>query len=174
LKKSLLYFLLLPGLVTEAQPLIHCDYKQSGIILVFPFQNSTIYTDTSALAYVLHHPQNTEQQKYFSRVERLLPSLCQKAVDDTIVLRNSIPFDDTLTDAYPTNWYVNLTIFQIIHSGKIRVTDENGRNVQAMRIRHLRKKRPDVTTTIYFDATSKKELFRETVNAEPLNLANDH
>ena len=71
---------------------------------------------------------------------------------------------------YPENWYVNLTIFQIINSGKIRITDKEGRDVQAMRMKHPRNKSPDIITTIYINTATKKELFTEILNSEPLNL----
>ena len=170
MKKSLLYFLFLPSLYSGAQSVIHLNYKPSGIIIVFPFQNSKIYTDTFAIDYVFNHPQHTEYEKYFARVRNLLQSLYRKAINDTIVLEDKIPFEDTVTDTYPENWYMNLTIFQIIHSGKIRITDEEGHDVQAMRIKHPRNKSPDIITTVYINTATKKELFTEIVNTEPLNL----
>ncbi len=83
-----------------------------------------------------------------------------------------VPFEDTISDLYPKYWYVDLTIFELIYSGKIRITDREGNNVETVRIKYQRQKSRDSITILFINAATKKELFRETLSKRPLNFVN--
>ena len=55
--------LLLLCVISDAQ-VIHLAYKPSGVVIVFPFHDSKLYTDTSAINYVCNHPADPEYENY--------------------------------------------------------------------------------------------------------------
>jgi hypothetical protein len=57
-------------------------------------------------------------------------------------LEDMVPFEDTITRLYPKYLYADLTIFKLIHSAKIRITDKEGNNVENVRLKHPKQKSP--------------------------------
>jgi len=147
---------------------IHLNYRPSGIVIVFPFHDSRVFTDTTAIDYLCNHPKDPQYENYLTRIQRLVRSLSEKAVNDTIICADMIPFEDTANDVYPQHWYLELTIFQLINVSKVKIMDSSGANVERIRVKYL--EHPDDTETIYYNAATKKELFRRIVSKVP-NLA---
>ena len=157
--------------MAQSRNTMHIDYKPAGLILFFPFQKAKIYTDTSAITFVCNHEQDSAFKKYFLRIKNLISSLSAKTINDTLLFPgNDIPFQDSLTGVYPTSWYIDLTIFEIIGSGKIKITDSDGNEVNTLLIKIPGKQPADHHTTVYLNKATKKELFRKTLYTEQLNL----
>ncbi len=146
---------------------IELNYQPKGFIVVFQFNNLTIYTDTSTVFNVVSRDWSKDTDEYDRRIRNLILKQIKNVRNDTISFSGHIiPFNDSIHNKILDDWYILSVIIQLIDENKLEIFDQTKRQVKSIYVKRkkiVRKNEKILWTDrfIYINKETRKELFEQ-------------